>query len=453
MAKIKITYQCQACGYDSPKWLGKCPDCGTWNSFIEEKRQPGNLRANSAAEPVILDAVEIKEGFRYNTGISEFDRVLGGGIVPGSVILVGGDPGIGKSTLLLQSMYGIGRELENIVLYVSAEESLEQIKIRSERLGIRSDKIALLSETGLENVLSVASKMRPSAIVIDSIQTIFTNTLPSAPGSVGQIRECSSKLMQHAKQTGIPVFIIGHVTKEGALAGPRVLEHIVDTVLYFEGNRGHSYRILRSVKNRFGSTNEIGVFEMAEKGLEEVHNPSALFLSERHENTSGSAVTSSVEGTRPVLVEVQSLVSPTSFGMPRRTALGIDLNRVNLLIAVCEKIGGIPLGTMDVFVNVVGGLRIIEPAADLCVLMTLISSLRELNIREDTIIFGEVGLTGEVRSVANADMRVKEAMKIGFKRVVLPKGNLKNKLDTSNIMVVGVKDIHEAKEAIFDHSA
>jgi DNA repair protein RadA/Sms len=453
MAKIKITYQCQACGYDSPKWLGKCPDCGTWNSFIEEKHQPRNLRAGSAAKPVILNDVEIEEGFRYNTGISEFDRVLGGGIVPGSVILVGGDPGIGKSTLLLQSMYGIGRELGNSVLYVSAEESLEQIKIRSERLGIRSDKIVLLAETGLENVLSVASKMKLSAIVIDSIQTIFTNTLPSAPGSVGQIRECSSKLMHHAKQTGIPVFIIGHVTKEGALAGPRVLEHIVDTVLYFEGDRGHSYRILRSVKNRFGSTNEIGVFEMAEKGLEEVNNPSALFLSERHENTSGSAVTSSVEGTRPVLVEIQSLVSPTSFGMPRRTALGIDLNRVNLLIAVCEKIGGIPLGTMDVFVNVVGGLRIVEPAADLCVLMALISSLRERNIREDTIIFGEVGLTGEVRSVANADMRVKEAMKIGFKRVVLPQGNVKSKLDTPDIMIVGVKDIHEAKEAIFDHSA
>jgi DNA repair protein RadA/Sms len=453
MARVKITYQCQACGYDSPKWLGKCPDCGTWNSFIEEKLQPRNLRAGSASEPVLLDNVEIKEGFRYNTGISEFDRVLGGGIVPGSVVLVGGDPGIGKSTLLLQATHGIGRVLGNLVLYVSAEESLEQIKIRSERLDIKSDKIALLSETSLENVMSIASKMKPSAIVIDSIQTIYTDTLPSAPGSVGQIRECSSKLMHRAKQTGIPVFIIGHVTKEGALAGPRVLEHIVDTVLYFEGNRGHSYRILRSVKNRFGSTNEIGVFEMVEKGLEEVLNPSALFLSERHENTAGSAVTSSVEGTRPVLVEVQSLVSPTSFGMPRRTAIGIDLNRVNLLIAVCEKIGAIPLGTMDVFVNVVGGLRIVEPAADLCVLMTIISSLREQNIREDTIIFGEVGLTGEVRSVANADMRVKEAKKIGFKRVVLPEGNAKNKLNVSDIMIVGVKDIHEAKEAVFDHSS
>ena len=341
MAKIKISYQCQACGYSSPKWLGRCPDCEAWNSFAEEKLKPKNLRSQSASEPVMLDSVEIKDGFRYGTGIDEFDRVLGGGVVPGSVILVGGDPGIGKSTLLLQSMNGIVNKLGSTVLYVSAEESLPQIKIRAGRLGIGCDRIALLFETSLENIFMTVEKMKPAAIVVDSIQTVFTDTLPSASGSVGQIRECSSKLMVYAKKTGIPVFIIGHVTKEGALAGPRLLEHIVDTVLYFEGDRGHSYRILRSVKNRFGSTNEIGVFEMGEHGLIEVINPSALFLSERHGNNGGSAVTSSVEGTRPLLVEVQSLVSPTSFGMPRRTAIGIDLNRVNLLIAVCEKIGEI----------------------------------------------------------------------------------------------------------------
>lgn len=450
MARIKIAYQCQSCGHYSPKWLGRCPDCGEWNSFVEEKSKARNLRSFSVSEPVMLDNVELKEGFRYNTGISELNRVLGGGIVPGSIVLVGGDPGIGKSTLLLQSMYGIVNNLKSAVLYVSAEESIEQIKMRAERLAIKSDKIALLSETNIESVLSTVGKLYPAALVIDSIQTVFTDTLPSAPGSVGQIRECSSKLMMHAKQSGLPVFIIGHVTKEGALAGPRVLEHIVDTVLYFEGDRGHSYRILRSVKNRFGSTNEIGVFEMADNGLVEVTNPSALFLSERHENISGSAVTSTVEGTRPVLVEVQSLVSPTSFGMPRRTAIGMDINRVNLLIAVSEKIGGIPLGSMDVFVNIVGGLRIVEPAADLCVLLTVISSMRERPIKEDTLIFGEVGLTGEVRSVANAEMRLREAMKIGFKRVIMSQGNVKNFDNTLGIEIIGVRDIHEATEAVFN---
>ncbi len=450
MAKTKLTFQCQSCGYVSPKWLGKCPDCDSWNSFIEERVQPRGLRSGSVQDPIPLDKVEIGEGFRYSTGISELDRVLGGGIVPGSVILVGGDPGIGKSTLLLQAMHGLSNGQGRSVLYVSAEESLAQIKVRAKRLGIESSKIELLSETSLENVINIAKKIEPSAIVIDSIQTVYTDALPSAPGSVGQIRECSSGLMAFSKKTGVPSFLIGHVTKEGALAGPRVLEHIVDTVLYFEGDRGHTYRVLRSVKNRFGSTNEIGVFEMAEKGLEEVNNPSALFLSERHENISGSSVTASVEGTRPVLVEVQSLVSPTSFGMPRRTALGIDQNRVSLLIAVCEKIGGVPLGTMDVFVNVVGGLRIVEPSADLCVLMTILSSLKEKNIKDDMIVFGEVGLTGEVRSVANAEMRINEAKKIGFRRVLIPEGNRKNIKGITDIEIIGVRDIHEAIETVFN---
>jgi len=449
MAKSRLAYQCQECGHTSPKWLGRCPDCGSWNSFAEQMGNPPSLRSGPSSDPVMLDEVAIEERARHDTGISEFDRVLGGGVVPGSVILVGGDPGIGKSTLLLQAMYGLVRGLGRHVLYVSAEESLHQIKMRAERLGIRSDRIALLAETAIENILASMDRLKPSAVVVDSIQTVFTETLPSAPGSVGQVRECSMKLMMKAKQTGIPVFVIGHVTKEGALAGPRVLEHIVDTVLYFEGNRGHAYRILRSVKNRFGSTNEIGVFEMREQGLQEVQNPSALFLSERHERIAGSAVTASVEGTRPVLVEVQSLVSPTSFGMPRRTAIGLDMNRVNLLIAVCEKVGSIPLGAMDIFVNVVGGLRIVEPAADLCVLMTIVSSMREKYIRDDTMIFGEVGLTGEVRSVANAEMRVREARKIGFSRVVMPHGNCRGLAEIQDMEVAGVRDIHEAMEAVF----
>lgn len=450
MAKAKIIFQCGSCGYISPKWLGKCPDCGTWNSFVEEKAESGKLSSPPAGEPVGLGDISLTDGRRYNTGISELDRVLGGGVVPGSVVLIGGDPGIGKSTLLLQSMFGLSQSLPDTVLYVSGEESLGQIKIRAERLDIRTEGIMLLSETNLENILSCIKKLKPAAVVIDSIQTTYSESLPSAPGSVGQIRECSAKLMLIAKRTGIPLFIIGHVTKDGALAGPRVLEHIVDTVLYFEGDRGHSYRILRTVKNRFGSTNEIGVFEMDGAGLNEVLNPSSLFLSERHEKVAGSAVTSSVEGTRPVLVEIQALVSPTSFGMPRRTALGIDINRVNLLLAVCEKIGGIPLGTMDVFVNVVGGLKIVEPAADLCVMLTIISSLRERSIREDTIIFGEVGLTGEVRSVSNIEMRLKEAKKIGFKKVIMPESNMKNKFHVSDIGITEVKDIHDAIEAVFD---
>jgi len=450
MAKLKTTYQCQSCGHISPKWIGKCPDCGSWNSFVEE-RLPGKKLASSssAGEPVSLDALSLGSDFRYGTGIDELDRVLGGGIVPGSVILIGGDPGIGKSTLVLQSMAALAEAGNKDVLYVSAEESLEQIKIRADRVGVLSSKISLLSETSLEHILATVKTFKPVALVVDSIQTIFTEEMSSAPGSVGQIRECSGKLMNLAKRSGIPVFIIGHVTKDGALAGPRVLEHIVDTVLYFEGDRGHSYRILRSVKNRFGSTNEIGVFEMSEKGLVEVSNPSMLFLSERHEKAPGSAVTATVEGTRPVLVEMQALVSPTSFGMPRRTALGIDLNRVNLLIAVCEKIGGVPLGTMDVFVNVVGGLRITEPASDLCLMLTVLSSLREKAIPDDMLIFGEVGLTGEVRSVSNAEKRIREAEKIGYRRIVMPFGNTRNIRNKSEAEIIGVKDIEEAIEQVF----
>jgi len=449
MARIKTTYQCQSCGYIAPKWTGKCPDCGAWNSFVEERSPARKLVSSTAGEPVSLDTLQLGNEFRYSSGIQELDRVLGGGLVPGSVILIGGDPGIGKSTLVLQAMAGLAASVRNRILYVSAEESLEQIKIRADRVGVLSKEIGLLSDTSLENILATVSSFKPGVLVVDSIQTIFTEVLSSAPGSVGQIRECSGKLMNMAKQSGIPVFIIGHVTKDGALAGPRVLEHIVDTVLYFEGDRGHSYRILRSVKNRFGSTNEIGVFEMAETGLIEVSNPSMLFLSERPENAPGSAVTATVEGTRPVLVELQSLVSPTSFGMPRRTALGIDINRVNLLIAVCEKVGGVPLGTMDVFVNVVGGLRITEPASDLCLMITVLSSLRERAIPADMVIVGEVGLTGEVRSVSNAEIRIREAEKIGYKRMVIPYGNAKNIKGSYNIDIFGAKDIEEAIEHVF----
>lgn len=450
MAKVKTIYQCQSCGYASPKWVGKCPDCGSWNSFVEERTPSRKLAGSSpGGEPISLDIISLGRDFRYGTGINELDRVLGGGIVPGSVILIGGDPGIGKSTLVLQSMAALAEAGNKNVLYVSAEESLEQIKMRADRVGVLSNKISLLSETSLEHILATIKTFNPIALVVDSIQTIFTEEMSSAPGSVGQIRECSGKLMNLAKKSGIPVFIIGHVTKDGALAGPRVLEHIVDTVLYFEGDRGHSYRILRSVKNRFGSTNEIGVFEMSEGGLIEVSNPSMLFLSERHERAPGSAVTATVEGTRPVLVEMQALVSPTSFGMPRRTALGIDLNRVNLLIAVCEKIGGVPLGSMDVFVNVVGGLRITEPAADLCLMLTVLSSLRERAIPDDMLIFGEVGLTGEIRSVSHAERRIKEAEKIGYRKIILPAGNVRNIRGNKDTELIGVRDIEEAIEHVF----
>jgi DNA repair protein RadA/Sms len=445
MPRPKILYQCQSCGYSSPKWLGKCPDCGTWNSFAEEERVT-KLAPQRRAEPVSLSNISLSSENRCSTEIMELDRTLGGGVVMGSVVLIGGDPGIGKSTLILQALRGLTKMGK--VLYVSGEESPEQVKLRADRLQIRSDDIILLPETSLEGIISVAQEVDPQVLVVDSIQTIFSLDLPSAPGSVGQIRECATKLMFLAKKHGKPLFLIGHVTKEGAIAGPKVLEHIVDTVLYFEGDKGNPFRILRAVKNRFGSTNEIGVFEMTELGLKEVDNPSQLFLSERPVNVPGSVVTVSLEGTRPLLVEIQALVSTSSFGVPRRTALGVDYNRLNLLIAVLDKRIGMHLGGMDVFVNVVGGLRIDEPAIDMGVIAAVASSFRNRAIETGMFTFGEVGLSGELRGISQADTRIKEAAKIGFKKGIVPVGN-SNKLKADDIEIIGVKNVEEALEALF----
>jgi len=449
MSKAKTVFQCQSCGYSSPKWLGKCPDCGAWNSFSEERQSPKSLKSivDGNSGPIPLSSVTGGNEKRVPVGIAELDRVLGGGLVKGAVILIGGDPGIGKSTIILQAISSIA-SLKGTVLYVSGEESPEQIKLRAERLSINSDRILLLPETVVEQILSVADKLKPAAIVVDSIQTVYTEELTSAPGSVGQIRESAAKMMFYAKRSGTPVFLIGHVTKEGAIAGPRVLEHLVDTVLYFEGDRGYPFRILRTVKNRFGSTNEIGVFEMTDSGLKEISNPSELFLSERPLNTSGSTVIASIEGTRPVLVELQALVSPTTFGMPRRTSMGIDFNRLNLLIAVLEKKGGIHLGGMDVFINIVGGLKIVEPAADLGIIAAIVSSFRELPLDPQTFVFGEVGLSGEVRAVAQGEARIKEAAKVGFKRAIVPASNAERLKDNFGLTITGVRNIDEAIEHI-----
>jgi DNA repair protein RadA/Sms len=444
MPRSKILYQCQSCGYASPKWLGRCPDCGAWNSFAEEERVT-KLKGRNTAEPVVLSDISPSTGSRYSTEIRELDRTLGGGVVMGSVVLIGGDPGIGKSTLILQSLKGLTKLGK--VLYVSGEESPEQIKMRADRLQIKSDEIILLPETSLEGIISVAQKVNPQVIVVDSIQTIFSLELPSAPGSVGQIRECATKLMFLAKKQNKPLFIIGHVTKEGAIAGPKVLEHVVDTVLYFEGDKGNPFRILRAVKNRFGSTNEIGVFEMQESGLKEVDNPSQLFLSERPDNVPGSVVTVSLEGTRPLLVEIQALVTASSFGVPRRTALGVDYNRINLLIAVLDKRLGMHLGGMDIFVNVVGGLRIDEPAIDMGIIAAIASSFKNNTIETGTFTFGEVGLSGEMRAISQADVRIKEASKLGFKKGIVPANNT-NRLESNEIDIIGVKNVEEAIEIL-----
>lgn len=452
MSKIKTFFQCQACGYTSPKWLGKCPDCDAWNTLVEEKSNPKPLQTRGynptgRSRPQPLSAISGGKEKRTSTGISELDRVLGGGVVEGSVVLVGGDPGIGKSTLLIQAASNLSRETGK-VLYVSGEESPEQIKLRAERLSIDSDGIILLSETNLEGIINITSDLLPRIMVVDSIQTMYTEELASAPGSVGQVRECAARLMSFAKQSGIPLFIIGHVTKEGAIAGPRVLEHIVDTVLYFEGDRGHAFRVLRTVKNRFGSTNEIGVFEMTDSGLVGIENPSELFLSERPENAAGSTVVSCIEGTRPILIELQALVSPTTFGMPRRTCIGVDFNRVNLLVAVLEKIAGMHLGGMDVFVNVVGGIKINEPAVDLGIIGAVASSFREVPVNAKTLVSGEVGLSGEIRAVSQIDARLKEASKIGFKKAILPMTNAARLKETYGMEITGVKNVDEFLEAV-----
>jgi DNA repair protein RadA/Sms len=454
-SKTKTVYVCQSCGMQSPRWMGKCPDCGQWNTMVEERlekpKDMGISKRHGLSEPLALNEIQTSDEDRFATQIKELDRVLGGGIVAGSVVLIGGDPGIGKSTLVLQMLKQVS-ELRGKALYVTGEESPSQIKMRAERLGVRADNLYVLAETQLEEIVHAADGLQPQVIVVDSVQTVFTSELPSAPGSVGQVREVSGRLMLHAKRTGIPTFLIGHVTKDGAIAGPRVLEHIVDTVLYFEGDRGHAFRILRAVKNRFGSTNEIGVFEMKESGLAEVANPSEIFLAERPKDATGSVVVSSLEGTRPIHAELQALVAPSKLTMPRRTCIGVDYNRVSLLLAVLEKRVGMHLLGMDVFVNIVGGLKIDEPAVDLGVVVAVASSFREKPVSPDTVVMGEVGLAGEIRAINQAEARLKDAAKLGFIRCILPASNVE-KIEKSaalqHMELMGVHSVEEAMERLF----
>ncbi|HJD41485.1 MAG TPA: DNA repair protein RadA [Candidatus Mediterraneibacter quadrami] len=458
MAKAKKSvFFCQNCGHEESKWLGQCPACGEWNSFVEEKIDSGITKGISSgarsvresvreAKVVPLNSVSADDDARVRTGIRELDRVLGGGIVPGSLVLVGGDPGIGKSTLLLQVCRLLAGEKK--VLYISGEESQAQIKLRANRMGEFSSNLYLLCETSLEIIRGVIEKERPELVVIDSIQTMYSEDVSSAPGSVSQVRESTNVFLQLAKGLCIPIFIVGHVTKEGTVAGPRVLEHMVDTVLYFEGDRHASYRILRAVKNRFGSTNEIGVFEMQQSGLVEVENPSEYMLSGRPEHASGSVVACSIEGTRPILIEIQALVCQSNFGMPRRTAAGTDYNRVNLLMAVLEKRLGMALGNSDAYVNIAGGIRMNEPAIDLGIVMAIVSSFRNRPVDEKTIVFGEVGLSGEVRAVNMPEQRVAEAKKLGFETCILPEVSLKMVKGIKGIKLAGVKNIGDAVREI-----
>lgn len=452
MAKAKKSiFFCQNCGHEESKWLGQCPVCRQWNTFVEEKvtvaKTGGQTKSLKEAEVVALSSVQTDREERVCTGIGELDRVLGGGIVPGSLVLVGGDPGIGKSTLLLQVCQRL-TERKQKLLYISGEESLKQIKLRADRMGTFTDDLLLLCETKIETIRSVIEKERPSLVVIDSIQTMYSEEVSSAPGSVSQVREATNIFMQIAKGMGISIFIVGHVTKEGTVAGPRVLEHMVDTVLYFEGDRHASYRILRGVKNRFGSTNEIGVFEMRQDGLREVENPSEFMLNGRPENASGSVVACSMEGTRPILLEIQALVCRSNFGMPRRTAAGTDYNRVNLLMAVLEKRLGLPLSNYDAYVNIAGGIRINEPAVDLGIVLALVSSYKNRPVSEDVLVFGEVGLSGEVRAVNMPEQRVSEAKKLGFQTCILPAVSLDAVKNIQGIKLLGVKSINEAIDLI-----
>ena len=452
MAKQKTIFVCQNCGYKAPKWLGRCSDCGAWNSLVEElterdhrdreKRQPFLDR------PQRIDTVAIDKDVRDRTGISEFDRALGGGVVPGSLVLIGGDPGIGKSTLILQVVQRLAQQGLR-TLYISGEESVQQIKMRAQRISADSSELYLLSGTCLEDLIDRLDELAPRIIVIDSIQTIYTESLGSAPGSIGQVREVTSRLMSLAKGSGRAIFLIGHVTKDGAIAGPKVLEHLVDTVLYFEGDGSHMYRILRAVKNRFGPTNEIGVFEMMDNGLEEVGNPSKIFLEERASDVSGSVVISCMEGTRPLLVEMQALVCTSSLAIPRRTTIGVDPNRVSVLVAVLAKRGGVALSDKDIFINVAGGIKIYEPAIDLGIISTTASSFLNKPIPRKTVTFGEVGLSGEVRGVSQTELRLKEAVKLGFSRCLLSKKSIKTLKTTVDMELIGVSSVTELLEVLF----
>ena len=447
MAKSKTVFFCGECGYESAKWLGQCPVCKAWNAFSEApaiKKGGSSLKPGVAASlPIKIKDVSLESDERVTTGISELDRVLGGGIVKGSLVLVGGDPGIGKSTLLLQMCAKLSDK--NIsVLYVSGEESERQIAIRSERLGRQSSDMLLYCETDIEKIEAAIENGKPEVVIVDSIQTMYSSKADSAAGSISQVREVTSTLLRISKGLGVSVFIVGHVTKEGTVAGPRTLEHMVDTVLYFEGEDVASYRILRAVKNRFGSTNEIGVFEMQQAGLIEVKNPSEFMLSGRPDNATGAAVACLMEGSRPILVEVQALVVPTAFGLPRRTSTGTDVNRINLLMAVIEKRCALAMSRYDAYINIAGGLRINEPALDLSIIMSLISSMKNRTIDEKTVIFGEVGLSGEVRAVSMPEIRIREAMKLGFEVCILPKVSLEKISFKGNIKLIGVKNINEA---------
>ncbi|MBQ8030366.1 MAG: DNA repair protein RadA [Butyrivibrio sp.] len=455
--KIKSVFFCQECGYESSKWMGQCPGCRQWNTFVEETVKPASKASKAAGTPIsggeagspkTLSEIVLNDEERYDTHIGELNRVLGGGLVKGSLILVGGDPGIGKSTILLQVAGNISGDKRD-VLYISGEESLQQIKLRANRIGDFSEKLRFMCETNLSNIEETISRFKPQVVIIDSIQTMYNESVSSAPGSVSQVRESTSVLLRIAKSMNISIFIVGHVTKEGQVAGPRVLEHMVDTVLYFEGDRHASYRILRAVKNRFGSTNEIGVFEMQEKGLVEVTNPSEFMLDGRPEGASGSIVTCSVEGTRPILIEVQALVTRTNFGFPRRQANGTDYNRVNLLMAVLEKRIGLQMSDFDAYVNLAGGMKIAEPSLDLGICLALVSSFKNKPISDDVIAFGEVGLSGEVRSVSMGEARVLEAGKLGFKTCIVPKA-LESKLKKTfkDIEIIGVSSVSDAMKIL-----
>jgi len=449
MAKSKSLFVCQECGYASSGWLGKCPSCNRWNTFVEELQEADSKASGSPAadvKPVNINEIESGEEERCSTGIKEMDRVLGGGIVPGSLILVGGDPGIGKSTLMLQVCEKV--VLKSVILYISGEESIKQIKLRSDRLGVKNPKLLMVSETRFSIIEKLISKTKPGLVIIDSIQTMHHEDLSSAPGSVSQVREVTAGLMKIAKNSGVVIMIVGHVTKEGAIAGPRVLEHMVDTVLYFEGERHLSYRILRAVKNRFGSTNEIGIFEMRDEGLAGVDNPSVAMLSGRPEHVPGSVVVSSIEGTRPMLLEIQALVCPTSFGMPRRMTTGADYNRMTMLLAVLEKRAGMQLSNCDAYVNVIGGLKVDEPACDLGIITAVASSFRNTAVAPDIVLIGEVGLTGEVRAVSQIEKRVMEAMRIGFKNCIIPEGNLKIIEKAKEFEVMNIKDVKNVTDVL-----
>jgi DNA repair protein RadA/Sms len=458
--KIKTVFICQSCGCQAPKWMGKCPDCGQWDVFSEEAasgKYTGSRAASmsgagsgsiSASGPAPLDSIELTDHQRLLTGMGELDRVLGGGLTPGSVALIGGDPGIGKSTIMLQALDGLSRKGFK-TLYVSGEESPRQIRIRSERLFKTPPEILVVSENGVEAILVMLENLKPDVVVIDSIQTMFSSELTSAPGSVTQVRESTMRLMMAAKRTGAPMFLVGHVTKDGAIAGPRVMEHMVDTVLYFEGDGAHMFRILRAVKNRFGSTNEIGVFEMNEKGLVQVPNPSAIFISGRPENVPGSVVTASMGGSRPILVELQALACASNLGTPRRTILGLDPNRVALLAAVMERKMGLALGGHDIFLNVTGGVKIDEPAADMGIVAAIASSFLDKPTPPGAAIFGEVGLTGEIRGVSRMERRVMEAKKMGFTQCLTPYGSHKRMKKINGMEIIGVRNLAEAAEALF----